>query len=55
LRRPDAGRQGTRQRSRLPLPVSPSIPRCPRPHHVGGSYPVAPLSWRRRMSPAGTG
>src|SRR5258705_5793778 len=39
LRRPDTGRHGTRQRSRLPLPVSPSIPQCPRPHQAGGSAP----------------
>src|SRR5215475_14692930 len=39
LRRPDAGRQGTRQRSRLPLPVSPSIPPVPPSHQAGGSAP----------------
>ena len=37
-------------------PGVPVHPRCPRPHQAGGSWhPVATLSWRRRMSPAGTG
>jgi hypothetical protein len=55
LRTPDAGRQGTRQRLGYRPWCPRSSPRCPRCHELTGSAPVAPLSWLRRMSPAGTG
>src|SRR5215831_17674583 len=56
LRTPDAGRQGTRQRFRLPPLLPPYTPRSPHCHRLPGpAHPVAPLSSLRRTSPAGTG